>query len=839
MLSNDFLIDQQEDEDLRCLICNFYFSQKTKPYLLPCNHNLCDKCINGIVNKNMNFCPICRKEFTLDERKNFKVNYSFLNLVLKILKTKNIYCSKCQKINNWNEHHVVCDEKNFKESNEILEEIKELSEKACFILKFIDKHKNILEKSKKEIKQNGKEIICSIHNKFEENFHKTIDNFFKNIPNLKFDENFYEIKNFIELCNPLGFIKKSPRYGENEKPTIFKKKLDISCSFNNIGDLHRNFTQLDMMSNQTFNNINDGIVKSNFSRNQINNNQFKNFEDFDTQMNENAICSLPDELEEEKIESKIKNINNVTKLNAFKINTPKRTHQLKLANLLENQTNNFTYNFNFATAFDNKYEKSEATIRKSSQKIIVRNDKIEIINIKDKGSIINNNDSGSNEMVLKKNTLVSKILNNEQLNSDIHRSNISIPERSGRKSEKIMIKNQIVKVDQLKELEVDKLNFSHDSIKGLATTKDEPIVITNEAINKVIAKFNSTKEIVDRVINYKRQVEWTTDTIHNQINNNFQHLNNTINNMLYGIFDNITNNFTNYHRKYIINSIDNSRKIALFDIRKNKFEIKEFESILKFKLCSLSTSVEFDDNDLVFISGGKTTSGGIFGIGDDNSFSNTFIIIKFSTKTIEYSGQLPRKRGYHTSLYFNYKLFIVGGLSTENIKLRECECYNLSEKIWELMPSMNISRCATSLCVYNTQYLYAFRGWTTQELYLDSIEMLNINDFSLGWQLINIQDPGLSWGVASNSSITIYNDNKIFICGGQRNNKLLDECFIFDPIRKEVYRTKDLCKKGMFNSLGSIYDNKMYLIDFKNETEKRFGCHIFEFEKNVWKIIYL
>ena len=52
MIKQDYDFEKQEDEDLRCPICNYYFSQVTKPYLLPCNHNLCYECIELITQKN-------------------------------------------------------------------------------------------------------------------------------------------------------------------------------------------------------------------------------------------------------------------------------------------------------------------------------------------------------------------------------------------------------------------------------------------------------------------------------------------------------------------------------------------------------------------------------------------------------------------------------------------------------------------------------------------------------------------------------------------------------------------------------------------------------------------
>lgn len=50
-MKQDYDFEKQEDEDLRCPICNYYFSMITKPYLLPCNHNLCITCIDGLIKK--------------------------------------------------------------------------------------------------------------------------------------------------------------------------------------------------------------------------------------------------------------------------------------------------------------------------------------------------------------------------------------------------------------------------------------------------------------------------------------------------------------------------------------------------------------------------------------------------------------------------------------------------------------------------------------------------------------------------------------------------------------------------------------------------------------------
>jgi hypothetical protein len=160
------------------------------------------------------------------------------------------------------------------------------------------------------------------------------------------------------------------------------------------------------------------------------------------------------------------------------------------------------------------------------------------------------------------------------------------------------------------------------------------------------------------------------------------------------------------------------------------------------------------------------------------------------------------------------------------------------------------------LCIYNGTYLYAFRGWSInkdENNFLDTIEYLNIKNVSQGWTLIKPEDPGMTWYSCSNSIATVLANDKILICGGFNNNtinsnftnssngsnnsnsKYYNFTFIYDPIKKCVFRSKDLAKSACFNSNGTIYDNNVYLIDWKNETNKQYGVHIYDIQNNNWK----
>ncbi|KAL7991405.1 hypothetical protein Chor_015661 [Crotalus horridus] len=82
------------EEDLTCPICCGLFDD---PRALPCSHNFCRKCLEGILEGNTRNviwrpspfkCPTCRKETTVTGVNNLQVNYSLKGIVEKYNKIK-------------------------------------------------------------------------------------------------------------------------------------------------------------------------------------------------------------------------------------------------------------------------------------------------------------------------------------------------------------------------------------------------------------------------------------------------------------------------------------------------------------------------------------------------------------------------------------------------------------------------------------------------------------------------------------------------------------------------------------------------------------------------------
>lgn len=227
-----FNLENIEDEDLKCSICHYYFTTNLKPYSLNCNHHLCLKCIDALIEKNMYNCPICRRAFSIEERKNFQINEKYLSFVTQILKLKFIFCIKCQKIYNFIEHYENCDQINFKDSHESFENINDLAIDCLKIIKSSDRHLNILDNSEVSIYEEIHRIMKIININFYEFFNKTLEKFIEGIPKINHEEHLEEIFNYLKFYDM--FIKSTRVNDSDDSQT---KDFFISWIENHINKL--------------------------------------------------------------------------------------------------------------------------------------------------------------------------------------------------------------------------------------------------------------------------------------------------------------------------------------------------------------------------------------------------------------------------------------------------------------------------------------------------------------------------------------------------------------------------------------------------------------------------
>ena len=192
--------EEQEENDFRCPKCKWYFSTMTKPYILPCNHHICLKCIDKLILENRTLCPICDELFNKEERNSFQINIVFLNILIKILHSKIILCKNCNKIFYWKEHYNTCDQSFFIETNELFNEIKLACEEGIKILKLFNNKPNILIKYKNNIFNNIKRGIREISNSYKKEINIALKKLFLPHKNIDFSHSKKSILSFLELC---------------------------------------------------------------------------------------------------------------------------------------------------------------------------------------------------------------------------------------------------------------------------------------------------------------------------------------------------------------------------------------------------------------------------------------------------------------------------------------------------------------------------------------------------------------------------------------------------------------------------------------------------------------
>ena len=744
--------DEQDNEDLRCSKCLYYFSSITKPYLLPCNkHNLCMNCIEDLIKEKKTFCPICKIQFNKKDKENFKVNIAFLNLISKILKTKIILCQKCNKIYYWKDHFDKCDQKNFTEVNKIILEIKKLFEECLSIINNKKHYNDILLLSKSSINDSIEYYFNKINQKFKNNYSLFINYLFSNVKKINIENSKKEIINFLEMIKQNN--KLFTNINKEELENLLPKKIK------------------NLKNNQTLNSIilkNQNLKKSKspFPNNKIYLNSNINF--FKNESYESDETDIADE-------GLIQNL---------------KIRQIKLNKNIEYNLPIFDIDKNKKNIFDIKEILDDINLEKPKNKIIVGLNGIKII-------------SSNLENKNKRNNI-------REINDNI---NHIFSERRNRNLE-VIKKNNILKMEK------ERNNLNNSDI--LNNNKNNELKI----MNKIIKNFNKIRDISNQMKEYLNEYNDKNNLILNQINKNSLILNPKIISNYNLLLNEITYNYPQSYKKNIINYYENSSKISLLEIQSNKIINKDIKEIIKNIILDESISIVYDDFDLLFITGGR----------DENNLPlNLFYCIKWSKFKIQFIEKMPLKRYFHSSIYFNNKLYIIGGKDENNNLISECLLFNLIENKWEKIPNLNNPRIKPSLCIYNNNYLYVITGKNNLDT-INTIEFININSLN-NWILFKPKDPGFCFfGFETSCSITL-DKNKILIFGGRDfKGNLNNSSFILNIENHIIYKSKDISFSSNFIFEPLIFQNSVFAIDWKNQLKTKDGnfIHIYDIKNKKW-----
>jgi hypothetical protein len=347
-------------------------------------------------------------------------------------------------------------------------------------------------------------------------------------------------------------------------------------------------------------------------------------------------------------------------------------------------------------------------------------------------------------------------------------------------------------------------------------------------LNKLLKNFNKIKDYTNKLKTYNKSLKEKLFSIPNQILSNSSIIKPKLLSDYSLLLEDIASNYIQSNIRYLLQFEENTQKISIFDAHLKTRETKNFIDIIgNYISFNRSIGINFDDYDLLFISGGI----------DLNTLqpSDLFMCLRISNYKIEYKIQMPRKRAFHSSIYFKNKIFIIGGTNEKNVEERECLLFNLNTKTFEFLPMLNYPRQNASVCVYNNRFVYVFRG-KEKNVLLETIEFLDLNNIKNGWNVFLPFDPGMCWMGSLNCGCLSIEKNKILIFGGEDfNGKLLHYSYIFQPEDKTVFRTRDLKIQAKFRNYCTVYLGKVFAFDLKNGiANKENGLHSFDIKNNCW-----
>ena len=941
----------QEDEEIKCPKCFSFFSSLTKPYILPCNHNICLNCINSLIDEKNPKCPICSFHFNKTDKKSFEVNFTFLNIIIKILETKIIFCPQCNKIFYWKDHYKLCEQKNFQNCDNILDEIKVNCEESAKILRLIKENGDLLNKYKIELYNVTNNIVKEVHKKYLANVKSSVKNkLFETKITVDFQKIKYDMINFIKLflpyseyfdTNEIEKIIENNNYGnysniyksnllcnsysdiKNKTKAFINKKNALSPPTKNLVKSEKKYQTIIHNNNELNKKINNKINKflnnKSMRNNKANNNNMKEIISEVKETEEDL--SLPPEVtifDDEGVHGtervKIKNYhdNNISKFKKINIILPEEINNSNKENknTIQNEkrkseliTVNPQTHHKKKSKFDIKSILNTEDIdeENTKNKIIVGLKDIKVVSLKQSMHNLNNNKFNLN-LIKSKMKLPGKKINLGNINNFVHKKgqksnniNDNIKKDNNTSNAKLTKKinfdsptlsllrsSEFVKRDfkyvttnqngnknnlNSKKIKNNNLNINlslastTSGFNNLLNEINTPYIINHASTKenfssrdnnkknflipqknspfvneKMLKDFNKTKESADKIKKYYEIITFLSSEINTGVDQNISLLKNVIMSNYDLLLSEIAFKSPRAQKNFCFSFFPNTYNIILFDPFNKKLSLKNFSHVLNkknktiLKPFDLSHSIIFDDNDLIFITGGAPTL-------------DKIIILSLSNENIIYNKSMPCKKSFHKSIFINNKLYLIGG-ETQNKKVTsECLSFDISQKNWNILPNLKKARKNFSLCFYNDSVLYVFMGEDDKNI-LDTIEFIdikNLNGGKGGWGLFQPVDLGFVWHPMKNSMVINIDRDKILICGGEDNeNNLYKDSFLFKPSTNHVFKGIDLKVPAAFISEGCLYKDEIFGLDYKNKTQNHFWIlHIYNIKNNFWNSGYI
>ena len=352
--------------------------------------------------------------------------------------------------------------------------------------------------------------------------------------------------------------------------------------------------------------------------------------------------------------------------------------------------------------------------------------------------------------------------------------------------------------------------------KNITTTTENGEKITTNIITKEINIGNNNITSSNTIIN---------NSSSNDINNNFLYtLNNAINQEINDskievITEEPPKTYIGDPNKssiikinnpsvYIFYPIPNSNRIIIETSDEKSSQGKQIEKIIEFPI-TIELTKFLEGNGFCNYKNKIYISGGIY----KNQPSTYFLKYDPSYKTIIPLQPMKISKTNHSMIGYNDKIYCIGGMNNN-----KNEYYDIKDLKWELMPNLNVTERQFPMLYINNNFLYAFCG-LKNNITLNSIERINLNNLSSGWNFVNYKNP-------ENLDINIYgcgiipfDDNVILLVGGKNNNE------IFKKVFKYNFKNDSFHKSGYYTFIDFGIDFPVYFREnlLHNLNDNQFG----------------
>lgn len=195
-----------------------------------------------------------------------------------------------------------------------------------------------------------------------------------------------------------------------------------------------------------------------------------------------------------------------------------------------------------------------------------------------------------------------------------------------------------------------------------------------------------------------------------------------------------TSQFDDILPKYIYSTRKNSNQLFVTDLTTGSSSEVVIEGIMFRSGCQ---HVQIPDTGCLFFSGGGPSTE-VMHIKPNFAWRSDLLGGAESSWGVERGAPMNEARSSHGSLYFEQKVYVLGGKRGKKIWLKTVECYNFGLNSWEILPDMPLQCCNfTPQVLERTQQIYVigghFKNWS------DRIQEYSIPDRL--WTIIDVKLP--------------------------------------------------------------------------------------------------